>query len=70
MKLLNVIGTVIFLGVVALALIAVLDVVFLRREKKGIHKPGRRFLAKRSSKVRPNSRAPRERAFTFKKPDR
>ncbi|QIE24816.1 hypothetical protein [Caballeronia sp. SBC2] len=70
MKLLNVIGTVIFLGVVALALIAVLDVIFLRQERKGLHKPGRGFLVKRGSKMRPNTRVARERAFTYKKPDR
>jgi hypothetical protein len=66
MNLLNVVGTVIFLGVVALSLLAVLDVFSLRPGAKRIRRPGDMPAAKRRS----NTHMAREEAFTGEKSNR
>ncbi|MFM0339753.1 hypothetical protein [Paraburkholderia fungorum] len=66
MNLLNVVGTVVFLGVLALSLLAVLDVLFLRPRAKRSHRPGRMPATRHGS----NRHIAREEAFTGEKPNR
>lgn len=66
MNLLNVVGTVVFLGVLALSLLAVLDVLFLRPRAKRGHRPGRMPATRQGS----NRHIAHEEAFTGEKPNR
>jgi hypothetical protein len=66
MNLLNVVGTVVFLGVVALSLLAVLDVLFLRPGAKRTRRPGQMPATRRRS----NTPIAPEKAFTGEKPNR
>ncbi len=65
MNLFNFVCTVIFLGVVALSLLAVLDVFSLRPRAKHTRKPGHTPAAN----GRRNARLTREEAFTGEKPE-
>lgn len=77
MNLLEVVVTVIFLGVVALALLAVLDVLSLRPGAKHTRKPNHTMAAKRRGNMRPNTSSntrsnthiAREKAFPGEKAD-
>ncbi|NPT54906.1 hypothetical protein [Paraburkholderia elongata] len=70
MNLLNVVGTVIFLGIVALSLLAVLDVLSLRPRAKHTRKPSHTSAGKRRGNMRANTHMVREGAFSGEKADR